>query len=231
MRRAFRQPGLGQARVSAAAATLLETAAIRVGNDEYTQQNGTYGVTTLRSRHVKVDGPLIELQFVAKGGQKEAVVVKDRQAASVIEECKRVPGREVFKWFDSEWKKHDLKSRHVNDFIRAASGGDFTAKDLRTWVGTLRAYRYLLDKGPPGPDTDAESVCLAAVDSVAEFLRDTREVARSAYIHQGVLDAFCDGTLHELRAQLRSANRSLLSDDERGLVQLLRHLQRRGATT
>jgi DNA topoisomerase-1 len=127
VRRAIRAPGLGEAKVAAAVVTLLETAAVRVGNDEYTQTNGTFGLSTLRTRHVKVSGPSIELRFVAKGGREESVVVEEPSAARVVKECLAVPGREVFKWFDSGGRKRDLKSHHVNDFIRAASGGDFTA--------------------------------------------------------------------------------------------------------
>jgi DNA topoisomerase-1 len=205
--------------------TLLETAAIRVGNDEYTQTNGTFGLTTLRSRHVKVRGRLIEFQFVAKGGREETVVVEHLRAARVVDDCQRVPGRELFKWFDSKGRKRDLKARHVNDFIRAATGGDYTAKDIRTWAGTLHAYRCLLNHDPSEPDADVEGQCLAAVDAVAEFLRDTREVARSAYIHQGVFDAYKDGSLHAERALVGHAGRSLLSDDERGLLRILRLLQ------
>jgi DNA topoisomerase-1 len=226
VRRAMRAPGLGHAKVAAAVVTLLEAAAIRVGNDEYTRSNGTYGLTTLRDRHITVSGPSIEFRFVAKGGQEEGVVIEDPKTARVVAACQAIPGHEVFKWFDADGKKRDLKSRHVNSFIKAASGGDFTAKDLRTWVGTRHAYRYLLDRGPPGADTDVDQCCIAAVDSVAELLRDTREVARSAYIHQGVLDAYKDGTLHGKRTEAGArTNGSLLSDDERDLLRLLGRLQ------
>ena len=226
VRRAMREPGLGHAKVTAAVVNLLETAAIRVGNDEYTRSNGTYGLTTLRDRHVTVSGPSIEFRFLAKGGQEEGVEVDDPRTARIVAACQAVPGYEVFKWIDGRGKKHDLKSRHVNHFIRAASGGAFTAKDLRTWVGTRHAYRYLLDLGPPEADTDLDQCCIAAVDSVAELLRDTREVARSSYIHQGVLDAYRDGTLHRQWARARArTNGSFLSDDERGLLRLLARLQ------
>jgi DNA topoisomerase-1 len=205
---------------------LLEATSIRVGNDEYSRDNDTYGLTTVRDRHVTVTGARIHFDFQAKGGVDAQVSVVDSRLARVVRACQALPGYEVFKWVDEEGVIHDAKSEDVNQFIRELSGGDFTAKYFRTWVGTLHAFCHLSACGDPDDEKEADAQCIAAVDAVAERLRNTRAVARSSYIHPAVLDGYRQGALgkHVHVQRLGGRNGTELDPSERMLLDLLETL-------
>jgi DNA topoisomerase-1 len=218
--RALAGEGLGRERVLAAVVKLLESTALRIGNDEYARENQTYGLTTLRDKHVRVEGHRIHIQCVAKGGADVDLTVTDRRLASIVAACQEVPGYEVFKWVE-DGAKQDVKSDDVNAFIREATGGDFTAKDFRTWLGTLHAYEHLCENGEPADEDETAAHRLAAVDAVAERLMNTRAVARGSYIHPGVLEQYGEENgLYRARAQ-SSRRGTGLSACERSLLRLL----------
>jgi DNA topoisomerase-1 len=168
---------------------LLETTLIRVGNDEYARENRSYGLTTLRDGHVAPSGRGLRLRFAGKGGKPHEVEVTDARAARVVRECRDLPGQRLFQWVDDQGRRHAVSSEDVNAYLREATGEDFTAKDFRTWAGTVLALQALAGAPPPKGVTATRRAINAAVDSVAERLRNTRAVCRRSYVHPAVIRA------------------------------------------
>ena len=221
--RALRSRTLSRARVLAAVIALLEATAIRVGNDEYARENDTFGLTTLRRRHVQVDGDRILFRLTTKGGKRAELALRDRTLARVVLECRDAPGHELFKWVDAARQRHDVKSGDVNEFLRELAGEDFTAKDFRTWLGTVHAFAHLCGLDEPASARAAEKQCVEAIDSVAERLRNTRAVARGSYIHPAVLASHLERPLGR-RFRMGPAGRTRgtgLSSVEKRLLALL----------
>jgi DNA topoisomerase-1 len=189
------RPGLPRDKVLAAVVRLLELTLIRVGNDEYARQNQTFGLTTLRGRHTRVDGTEIRFRFRAKSGQVREVGLRDRRLANIVRRCQELPGQELFAYVDEEGAAHDVTSDDVNAYLRSASGGDFTAKDFRTWAGTVIAYRALRAQQPADGDAAARRTVVGAVAVTAGHLGNTPAVARRSYVHPALLEAYLDGSL------------------------------------
>jgi DNA topoisomerase I len=192
--------GLPRERVLAAVVRLLETTLIRVGNDEYARQNGSYGLTTLHSDHVEVSGSTIRFAFRGKSGVLHRVGVRDRRLARLIERCQDLPGEELFIYVDETGETKSVGSGDVNDYLREVSGSDFTAKDFRTWGGTVLAFFALSRIGPARPEdtaTERKKNVVLAVKQVAKALRNRPATCRRFYIHPAVLAAYEDGTLSE----------------------------------
>jgi DNA topoisomerase-1 len=189
------RPGLPRDKVLAAVVRLLELTLIRVGNDEYARQNQTFGLTTLRGRHTTVDGTEIRFRFRAKSGQVREVGLRDRRLANIVRRCQELPGQELFAYVDEEGAAHDVTSDDVNAYLRSASGGDFTAKDFRTWAGTVIAYRALRAQQPADGDAAARRTVVGAVAVTAGHLGNTPAVARRSYVHPALLEAYLDGSL------------------------------------
>jgi DNA topoisomerase-1 len=175
--------------VVATVVRLLETTLVRVGNDEYARDNHSYGLTTLRDGHVASFGRTLRLSFVGKGGKPHEVEVSDPRAARVVRECRGLPGRRLFQWVDADGACHAVSSEDVNAYLRDACGEDFTAKDFRTWAGTVLALKELAGAPPPRGVTAMRRTINAAVDAVAQRLRNTRAVCRRSYVHPAVLRA------------------------------------------
>jgi DNA topoisomerase-1 len=222
----LRKRSLSREKVLATVVRLLETTCIRVGNAEYARENGTYGLTTLRARHVSITGSEIRFRFKGKTGKIVALSVKDRRLARVVRECQEIPGYELFQYMDEDGQPCDVKSEHVNDFLREISGDDFSAKDFRTWLGTLHAFTWLCARGPGESGTEARRISLEAIDYVADQLRNTRAVSRASYVHPGVLDAHEQGLLAEMFAEGfdRTATSDGLDAAEAALLELLKKL-------
>jgi DNA topoisomerase-1 len=189
------RPGLPRDKVLAAVVRLLELTLIRVGNDEYARQNRTFGLTTMRGRHARVDGTEIRFRFRAKSGQVHEVGLRDRRLANIVRRCQELPGQELFAYLDGDGDAHDVTSDDVNAYLRSASGGDFTAKDFRTWAGTVIAYRSLRAGQPADGDAAARRTVSGAVAVTAGHLGNTPAVARRSYVHPAVLEAYLDGSL------------------------------------
>jgi DNA topoisomerase-1 len=220
---ALRKRTLSREQVIATVVRLLETTCIRVGNDEYARENGTYGLTTLRRRHVEIEGSKMRFRFEAKGGKPVEVSVGDRRVARVLRDCQEIPGYELFRYVDEEGERRVVGSEDVNAFIRDAAGEDFTAKDFRTWVGTVHAFTRLCRLGPADDEAGTKRKSLLAIDWVAEQLQNTRAVCRSSYIHPLVLRSYEDGLLCELFVDgVPSETRERLDPAEVGLLRLLR---------
>jgi DNA topoisomerase-1 len=197
--RDLKKPGLHRDKVLATVVRLLETTLIRVGNDEYAKTNKSFGLTTLRKKHVDVHGTEVDFKFKGKSGVLHRTHLRDRRLARIVREIGDLPGQRLFKYVDETGELHDVESADVNAYLREALEGDFTAKDFRTWAGTTSAAQLLLQIDPP-PTTKAEvkKAVVGAVKRVAGRLGNTPAVCRSAYIHPKVLDAFSEGHLADV---------------------------------
>ncbi|MDQ3932058.1 MAG: DNA topoisomerase IB [Actinomycetota bacterium] len=192
--RDLRLRSMSREKVLAIAVALLDESLIRVGNDEYTRTNGSYGLTTLRSEHVDLSSTQVRLQFVGKGGKKREVTVRDRRLARMLKRCEEIPGQCLFTYeSDGGWSR--VESGDINEWLRATTGEDFTSKDFRTWGGTVVAAARLQELGPAASEREAEQKLLVAMDAAAERLGNTRAVARSGYVHPAVPLAYTGGTL------------------------------------
>jgi DNA topoisomerase-1 len=166
---------------------LLELTHVRVGNDEYARLNRSFGLTTLRDRHARVEGGSVRLRFTGKSGKEHEIGLQDRRLARLVARCQDLPGQELFQFLDESGSPNPVRSEDVNQYLRDAAGIEVTAKDLRTWAGTVLAYRELRRAGEPATATDARRRVNVALDAVAERLGNTRTVCRGSYVHPGVL--------------------------------------------
>ncbi len=217
------RPGLPREKVLATVAQLLELTGIRIGNDEYARVNQSFGLTTLRDDHVEVSGSTMRFEFRGKSGKVHRVSLSDRRLARIVTRCQSLPGEELFQYLDDEGIHQTIGSSDVNDYLREIAGDDFTAKDFRTWSGTLLALAALEELGPAPSEREAKSTIVAAIDRVAERLNNTRPICRKYYVHPAVFDAYLAGTLLQTngtRAAAALANG--LRPEEQGLVRLLR---------
>ncbi len=220
----LRRHGLPREKVVALAVHLLDTTHIRIGNDAYARENGSFGLTTLHSTHAEIDGAEIRLSFDGKGGKAWSVDYRDKRAARIIRRCQELPGQRLFQYRDEAGDLQPIHSDDVNAWLATVTGGNYTAKDFRTWGGSVLAAAHLRDTEPPESDAAAKREIVAAVDAVASVLGNTRAVCRDSYIHPDVLDAFTSGRLKGIdlrRTGLSPADAKLLDADERFLMALL----------
>ncbi len=186
--------GLPREKVLAAVIRVMEMTLIRVGNEEYAKQNKSFGLTTLRDRHASIRGGKAVFEFKGKSGKTHCTGFEDRRLARVVKACQDIPGQRLFQYLDDDGQRHAVESADVNAYIREALGEDFSAKDFRTWAGTVTAARALTM--PECRDlTGAKRHVNTCVKAVAGVLGNTAAVARSAYIHPAILEAYADGTL------------------------------------
>jgi DNA topoisomerase I len=183
------RPGLPREKVLATVLRLLETTLIRVGNEEYARQNHSYGLTTLRSQHVTVDGTRLRFEFRGKGGKRHAVALTDRRLARVVRRCQELPGYELFQYVNEEGQRQVIDSADVNGYLRDVGGDDFTAKDFRTWGGTVLAAHALASRAPGGEKRDPKRHLAEAIRQVARRLGNTAAICRKCYVHPDVIDA------------------------------------------
>ena len=214
------RPRLSREKVLATVVQLLEKTLIRVGNDEYAKQNGSFGLTTLRNNHVRVRGAHLRFAFRGKSGKRHEIAVTDRRLARIVKQCRDLPGQELFQFIDEAGKKQDITSADVNAYLKEITGEDFTAKDFRTWSGTVLAARALRELGACRSSSTAKARLLQAIDAVAGVLGNTRAVCRRSYIHPVVIETYVSGGLE---AACRSPRRSVrgLRPDEVPVVALL----------
>jgi DNA topoisomerase I len=189
------RPGLPREKVLAAVVRLLETTFIRIGNAEYAHQNGSFGLTTLCDRHVQVAGPTMQFQFRGKSGKYHTVRINDRRLATIVKRCQDLPGYELFQYIDFEGQHQTIDAADVNAYLRLITGEDFTAKDVRTWAGTVLTACALWAYGAAPSQTQAQQNIVQALDAVAQRLGNTRAVCRKCYVHPTVLDAYLDHSL------------------------------------
>jgi DNA topoisomerase-1 len=220
------RPGLPRERVLAAIVRLLDESLIRVGNREYARDNRSFGLTTLRSRHVRVRGAEIRFNFRGKGGVEHSLGVTDRRVARVVRRLQDLPGQEVFRYADDQGQTRSVDSNDVNEYLREISGSDFTAKDFRTWTATVLAAEALKEMRHFDGDVEAKKNVVAAIESVAARLGNTPAVCRRCYVHPAITDSYLDGSLRasiEQRADAEIARIDRLGAAEAAVLVLLRH--------
>jgi DNA topoisomerase-1 len=184
---------LTREKVLAAIVRLLELSLIRVGNDEYARLNRSFGLTTLRSRHVQVSGSTVRFRFRGKSGRQHEVGLRDRRLATIIRRCQDLPGQELFQYLDEAGRPQDVTSDDVNAYLRDAARADVTASDFRIWAGTVLAYRALSGLQPASDGQGKRRNVLEAIRISAGALGNTEAVARSSYVHPGVVETYLDG--------------------------------------
>lgn len=225
VRRHLKKPGLPRDKVLAAVVQVMEKTLIRVGNDEYANQNDSYGLTTLRDKHARVNGKRVRFEFRGKSGVEHEVDVDDPKLARIIRRCRDLPGEELFQYIDEDGQVCDVSSSDVNEYLRRISGGDFTAKDFRTWAGTVVAARALAEFESFDSKAQAKRNVVQAIERVAATLGNTRAVCRKCYIHPRVIETYLDGSL--ARHLSRKAGRMLagsvgrLNPEEAAVLALL----------
>jgi DNA topoisomerase-1 len=191
------QRGLPREKVLAAVVRLLERTLIRVGNEEYARANRSFGLTTLRSHHVDVAGRKIRFQFRGKSGKEHEVGIEDAELSRIVRRCQELPGQELFRYVDAAGHVRSVKSEDVNRYLRGVAGQPFTAKDFRTWGGTVRAAFALARQGRVGAVTQARKNVRRAIEEVARRLGNTPSICRKCYVHPAVVDSYLDGVLDE----------------------------------
>ncbi|HEX7231935.1 MAG TPA: DNA topoisomerase IB [Candidatus Binatia bacterium] len=216
--------GLPREKVMATIVRLLETTCIRIGNDEYVKQNQSFGLTTLRNKHVNVIGSKIRFRFRGKSGIVRDVDLHDRRLARIVRRCQDLPGQELFQYVDEDDSPHVVSSSDVNHYLREATGIDLTAKDFRTWAGTVLAARAFGELAPFASKSQAKRDIVRGVEVVARKLGNTRAVCQKCYIHPATVKAYFDGTLPESLSRPVLAAREPqngLTDDEAAVMMIL----------
>jgi DNA topoisomerase-1 len=220
------QPGFPQNKVLAAMVSLLERINIRVGNAFYEKQYGSFGLTTLKDHHVKIEGTGLKLMFKGKKGVLHDINLASRRLARIIQGCKDIPGKELFQYYDDDGKRRAIDSGMVNEYIKKISGRDFTAKDFRTWAGTIHALLAFRETGNYESLTEMNRNIAAALDIVAKQLGNTRAVCRKYYVHPVIVGMYQDKKLENYIAELNRLGNGKDEDgytaEERVLLRILR---------
>jgi DNA topoisomerase I len=222
--RHLRQKHLSRDKVLAAVVRLLESSLIRVGNEEYANQNGSYGLTTMHDRHARVNGAKVTFRFPGKGGIPHAIGLNDPLLAKIVRRCQQLPGQQLFQFLDEAGQVQDVKSTDVNDYLRRITGEEFTAKDFRTWSGTALAVRALRELGDFDSDAAAKRNIAQALEKVAERLGNTKAICRKCYVHPAIIDAYLDRSLtRKLRSKSKAGRGPLakLPPAEAAVLRLL----------
>ncbi|HET9625418.1 MAG TPA: hypothetical protein VFP84_28820 [Kofleriaceae bacterium] len=193
---------LCKTKVVATVVALMERAQLRVGNEEYARQNGSYGATTLRGRHARIRGNTLELAYRGKSGVERRVQITDRRLARIVRKCRELPGQRLFQYVDGD-RVHAVTSNDVNDYLRDATGGHFTAKDYRTWAATLGAAWLFCAELRPATQRECKRCVKRVIEAVANQLGHTASVCRASYIHPRVIDDFTADKLGLLARQLK----------------------------
>ena len=225
------RPGLPREKVLATVVQLLEKSLIRVGNDEYAKANRSFGLTTLRNKHVDVKGSTLKFEFRGKSGVLHSVDVNDRRLARIVKQCRDLPGQELFQYIDEDGTHQDVTSQDVNAYLKEITGEDFTAKDFRTWAGTVLAATALREFEGASSVSQAKKNVLQAIGAVAGMLGNTRAVCRKSYIHPAIIDAYMDGSIFDAlrrRPNLRKVV-SKLRPDEVAVLTILQQRVRKAA--
>lgn len=227
----LRHRKLDREKVLAAMVRLMNAAYFRVGDERYARQNKTYGIATLRRKHLKIEGDTMIFEYAGKWGQAQKKAVTDNKLRRILEECVGLPGYEIFKYYDEDGGLADVKSSELNAYIKEVMGDEFTAKDFRTWAATLFAALKLAELGATEEKKRAEKNVLAAVDVVAARLGNTRDIARASYVSPKIIDHYLEGSViayhGEHIEEVIVAEQGDLTEEERALLDLLNKKLRR----
>lgn len=208
------RPGLPQEKVLATLVRLLETTLIRIGNEEYARDNKSFGLTTLRDRHVEIEGTNIRFQFRGKSGIEHSVDVKDRKVARILRSAADLPGEELFQYIDEQGQRRSVESADVNQYLRQITGQEFSAKDFRTWAGTVLAVQALQTFPAFTSMAQAKRYVTEAITAVAKILGNTNSVCRKCYVHPHVIEAFVGGSLSDSIEKISKRPRRGLRPEE-----------------
>ena len=214
--------GLTREKVLATVVNLLETTLIRVGNDDYAKQNNSYGLTTLKNRHVAIDGAEVRFRFKGKSGKQWSLRLKDRRVARIIRACQELPGQALLQYVDEAGNCQEITSTDVNDYLREIAGYDVTAKDFRTWAGTVLMARHLSEAGAAESERQAKTLLRAALVRVAAALGNTPAVCRKSYVHPHVIGAWLERTF---QLEFAEAESSSLRPEEAAVFAMLHALE------
>ena len=218
-------PGLPREKILATIVRLLETTSIRVGNEEYARENHSYGLTTMRNRHVAVEGSTVHFKFQGKSGKRHTIDLNDRRLARIVKRCLDLPGYELFQYVEDDGTVHSIDAADVNDYLRTISSQPFTAKDFRTWAGSVAAFSILREFEAVESERQAKKNIVQAVASVAELLGNTPAVCRKCYVHPAVLECYLCGEMlkaFERRIEMQTENEiHALRQEELDLLHLL----------
>ncbi len=227
----LRRKKLDREKVLACMTRMMNAAYFRVGEERYAKNNKTYGIVTLRRKHLKIEGDTVIFAYTGKWGQEQRKAVTDARLRRVVQECQKLPGYEVFKYLDDAGEVRDVKSRDLNAYVKEVVGPEFTAKDFRTWAGTLVAASRLAELGATEDPKAAHKNVLAAVDDVAHRLGNTRDIARASYISPRVIDHYLEGSVvayyGERLEEIIAAEQGGLTEGEKSLLDLLNRRLRR----
>lgn len=234
--RDLRAGDMTRRQILAAVVRLLDKTLIRVGNDEYARENRSYGLTTLRRKHVRIEGTLLRFTFRGKSGVEHSVSLDDPRLARIVQRCRDTPGQVLFKYLDVSGRYRPVTSDDVNEYLRVLSTREITAKDFRTWGGTMEAAVALHQMGPAASRRQADRNIVRALDAVAERLGNTRAVCRKYYVHPGLLEAYHMGLIPPVpsmalpRGRRRRLSAAALRRDEVALLQFLREVESEAST-
>lgn len=219
---------LSQEKVVAAVIRLMELTYIRIGSEDYEKLYGSYGMTTLKDNHVKISGGEVKFSFVGKKSIAHNITLKNKRLARIVKQCRDIPGKELFQYYDEEGNRHPIDSGMVNDYIKNTLQGDFTAKDFRTWAGTLNLLRCLKKIGAGENDSQCKKNILKALDEVSYKLGNTRAVCRKYYVHPQLINMYETGGLgrylKDLPDQESTEQIAGLGPDEQVLMKILKSL-------
>jgi DNA topoisomerase I len=222
----LRRPGLPREKVLAAVVALLEKSSIRVGNEEYARENRSFGLTTMRDRHATVGSSRITFHFRGKSGKDHEQAVIDRRLARIVRRCQDLPGQELFQYVDEDGERHSIDSSDVNAYLREAAGGEFTAKDFRTWRGTVLAAWALKAFEDVDSEAQAKRNVVQAVEQVAQALGNTPAVSKKSYVDPRVIDAYLDGNVvreaRQVADETLGESLATLTPEEAAVLVLLR---------
>jgi DNA topoisomerase I len=220
----LRRQGLCQRKVLAIVVSLMERTFIRIGNSSYEKMYGSYGLTTLRDKHVEINGSSMRFEFKGKKGVYQSVELKSRRLANLVRKCREIPGQELFQYYDNNGLRHPIDSGMVNDYLKEITGCDFTAKDFRTWAGTLCALRAFRDIGPSTSISHMKRNIVRVVDAVSGQLGNTRSICKKYYIHPSILSAYEEGCLADYFNELEKLENDEIAGltcEEKLLMQIL----------
>ncbi len=218
-------PGLPHEKVMATIIALLQCTCIRIGSNEYEKLYGSFGLTTMKDKHVQINGSEVRFEFKGKKGVYHKINLKSKKLARIVQQCRDIPGKELFQYYDDNGKRKAVDSGMVNSYIKTISGGDFTAKDFRTWAGTLQAIEAFKEKGTVDGITATKKAIVEVLDMVAEKLGNTRAVCKKYYVHPIVIDHYTNNTLHTFLEQKNTAacdDSIELSTDEKIMMKILK---------
>ncbi|WP_018616052.1 DNA topoisomerase IB [Segetibacter koreensis] len=219
-------PGLPVEKVLATVVSLMERTNIRIGNCSYEKANGSYGITTLKDRHVKIQGTSIKFSFKGKKGVYHDIDIKSKRLAKIVKKCQDIPGKELFQFIDDDGHRRSIDSGMVNDYIKSIGDGDFTAKDLRTWSGTVQALLAFKELGLSDTQSETKKNIVAALDMVAGALGNTRTVCKKYYVHPLIVSLYETKTLEKHLKHLDSLedddNKADLTKEEKILMEILK---------